>query len=116
MIRIVDDDVLERSSVMANCAMNRERSLTGTNGYSRELGVDVLATLTARLQTAPVVRWLDLCCGSRRALVEAASRLANLGVGDRAEIIGVDLVDHFAVPSPAARPPLRDHLDHRMDP
>jgi len=68
VIRIVDDEVLERSSVVANCAMNRERSLTGSNGYGRELGIDVLGMLAGRLEHVPVVRWLDLCCGTGRAL------------------------------------------------
>jgi len=98
MIRIVDEAALERSSVVANCAMNRERSLTGSNGYGRELGIDVLDVLVGRLERVPEVRWLDLCCGSGRALLEAAGRLEELGVGERATIIGVDLVDHFATP------------------
>jgi SAM-dependent methyltransferase len=85
MTRRVDDETLERSSVVANCAMNRERTLAG---YSRELGVDIPAELRGG-------RWLDLCCGSGRALAEAAALLP-------AGIVGVDLVDHF-VPGP--RPP-----------
>ncbi|WP_131740439.1 class I SAM-dependent methyltransferase [Actinomadura roseirufa] len=81
--RLLDDDALERSPVVANCAMNRERTLAG---YVRELGIDVIA----ELGTGPA-RWLDLCCGSGRALVEAAGRLPP-----DAEIIGVDLTDHFS--------------------
>ncbi|MFA1539442.1 class I SAM-dependent methyltransferase [Actinomadura monticuli] len=81
---MLDDIALERSPVVANCAMNRERTL---KGYVRELGVDVLAEAGRR--------WLDLCCGTGRALTEAAA--AN----PRLEIIGVDLVDHF-VPAPAS--------------
>jgi SAM-dependent methyltransferase len=102
VIRIIADEALERSSVVANCAMNRERSLTGSNGYGRELGIDVLTILLDQLARAPAVRWLDLCCGTGRALVEAAARLDEHGVADRVEILGVDLVDHFAGPP---RPP-----------
>ena len=108
MIRFVSDKALELSSVVANCAMNRERSLNGSNGYGRELGVDVLAFLVGCLEKAPTVRWLDLCCGSGRALLEAADRLEGLGLGERAEIIGVDLVDHFSAPS---RPPTVDFVN-----
>ncbi|MFB4310946.1 class I SAM-dependent methyltransferase [Actinomadura sp. GTD37] len=79
----LDDTALESSSVVANCAMNRERTL---KNYVRELGIDVLAE-------AGDGRWLDLCCGTGRALTEAAA--AN----PRLEITGVDLVDHF-VPAP----------------
>ncbi|MCW2919711.1 MAG: hypothetical protein JWN52_7779 [Actinomycetia bacterium] len=102
MIRIIADDALERSSVVANCAMNRERSLTGSNGYGRELGIDVLTVLLERFEHASAVRWLDLCCGTGRALLEAIARLNEHGVADRVEITGLDLVDHFAGPS---RPP-----------
>jgi SAM-dependent methyltransferase len=87
---LLDDDALERSSVVANCQMNRERRLTG---YGRELGIDRVDIL----RTRPVVRWLDLCCGTALALIEASQRF-----GDEVEIVGVDLVDFFAGPS---RPP-----------
>ncbi|MEU5878261.1 class I SAM-dependent methyltransferase [Spirillospora sp. NPDC047279] len=82
---LLDDDALERSSVVANSAMNRDRALAG---YDRELGLDIVAAAPAR--------WLDLCCGSGRALLEAAPLLP------RTRIVGVDLVDHFVT---AARPP-----------
>ena len=39
-MKLLDDDALERSSVVANCWMNRERSLTGSNGYTKELGLN----------------------------------------------------------------------------
>ncbi|MBA9001695.1 class I SAM-dependent methyltransferase [Thermomonospora cellulosilytica] len=91
---LLDDNALEWSPVVANCAMNRERRLTG---YCRELGLDIPAFLRDRLSRGPAVRWLDLCCGSGRALAEAAALFP-----ERVEIVGVDLVDAFAVP---ARPP-----------
>ncbi|MEU5989699.1 class I SAM-dependent methyltransferase [Spirillospora sp. NPDC047418] len=81
----LDDAALESSPVVANCAMNRERTL---KGYVRELGVDVLAEAGAG-------HWLDLCCGAARALTEAAAANPDL------EITGVDLVAHFA-PAPAS--------------
>ncbi|MBO2455690.1 class I SAM-dependent methyltransferase [Actinomadura barringtoniae] len=74
---------MERSSVVANCAMNRERSLTGSNGYAKELGLDLSAALAAP------IRWLDLCCGTGRALHEAARLHPHV------QITGLDLVDHF---------------------
>jgi SAM-dependent methyltransferase len=81
-IVLLDDPALHTSSVVANNAMNRERGLTGVNSYARELGFDPLDRAAGG--------WLDLCCGSGRALIEAASRLPS------AEIVGVDLVDAFA--------------------
>jgi SAM-dependent methyltransferase len=101
--RLLDDEALVRSSVVANCAMNRERSLSGSNGYGRELGIDVMAELSTRARTASPVRWLDVCCGSGRAPAEAAGLLADRGLTTQAEIIGLDLVDQFVSGS---RPPL----------
>ncbi|GIH97648.1 class I SAM-dependent methyltransferase [Planobispora siamensis] len=91
---LLDDEALERSSVVANCRMNRERRLAG---YNRELGVDVVEALRSRRRPGRAVRWLDLCCGTAYALIEVSHLL-----GDEAEIVGVDLVDFFAGPS---RPP-----------
>ncbi|KOV82064.1 trans-aconitate 2-methyltransferase [Nocardia sp. NRRL S-836] len=81
---LLDDEALWRSSVVANCAMNRERGLAG---YRRELGTD--------LALPPGTRWVDLCCGSGRALAEAAR--------DDVTITGVDLVDHHVPERPGLR-------------
>lgn len=85
----LSDAQLESSSVVANCRMNRERELTGRNGYQRELGLHPLDFLRARPKPA---RWLDLCCGTGRALIEADSLLAP---EDEITIVGVDLVGVF---------------------
>lgn len=82
--------------------MNRERSLSGSNGYGRELGIDILAEMGARARTSTPIRWLDLCCGTGRAPAEAAGLLTDRGLAEQAEIIGLDLVDHF-VPGPFPR-------------
>lgn len=86
--RLLGHAELEQSPVVANNAMNRTRRLSGRDGYSRVLGVDIPALVRAR---ARPVRWLDLCCGSGRALADAAELL-----GEQVEITGVDLVGFFA--------------------
>ncbi|MGI5322364.1 class I SAM-dependent methyltransferase [Actinomadura nitritigenes] len=86
MERRLDDVMLERSPVVANCAMNRERTL---RSYGRELGVDVLAEIDGG--------WLDLCCGAGRALAEAAVQRPD------ARITGVDLAGHFLPAASAVR-------------
>ncbi len=73
--------------MVANRAMNRDRRLAGRDGYSRVLGFDVLGL-------PPSARWLDLCCGSGRALLDAAEARPDL------DITGVDLVGCFAAPGP----------------
>jgi len=89
---LLDDFALSGSPVVANNAMNRERGLIGVNSYEREVGLDPLSRLVDG------DAWLDLCCGSGRALFEAAADPRAVGV----TITGVDLVDFFAA---AVRPP-----------
>jgi SAM-dependent methyltransferase len=69
--------------------MNRERELTGDNGYQRELGLHPLDFLRARQRP---VRWLDLCCGTGRALLQADGLL---GPHEDVRIVGVDLHEMF---------------------
>jgi SAM-dependent methyltransferase len=98
LVTLLDDDTLAGSAVVANSAMNRERALAGVNSYDRELGfnpVDALLPLVSVTGAPDTVAWLDLCCGTGRALVEAAARLHAAGVGDRVLVHGVDLVDAF---------------------
>ncbi|MDI2128093.1 methyltransferase domain-containing protein [Yinghuangia seranimata] len=83
------------------------------NSYTRELHVDLPALLRAATPAHPAA-WLDLCCGSGRALVEAASlpplaappASPHAGNTDldppRFDFTGVDLVD-FYVPAPWPR-------------
>ncbi len=108
--RLLPDAALESSSVVANCAMNRERQLAGVNSYARELGFSPLhlirdAARDLAGQDAPAA-WLDLCCGTGRALIQAAARLCWDGLADRTALIGVDLVDAFD-PLPEELPNLR---------
>jgi len=90
---LLSDVELSQSDVVANCRMNRERVLRGGNGYVRELGLDPVEFLSERLKRRSHVAWLDLCCGAALALGEAAGEL-----GDRAKVIGVDLVVPHRVP------------------
>ncbi|MCY0934921.1 class I SAM-dependent methyltransferase [Streptomyces sp. H34-S4] len=92
---LLTEDALERSSVIANNAMNRERGLTGVNSYARDLGFDPVARLTSAGSGAPA--WLDLCSGEGRALREALGALPGGAV-----LTGVDLVGPLApLPVPA---------------
>ena len=101
---LLDDAALEMSAVVANCAMNRERQLAGVNSYARELGFDPLQVVAAQIGGSGRVRggtaaWLDLCCGSGRALIQAARQVQQAGLAGRVVLAGVDLVDAFdAVP------------------
>src|SRR5438270_6747264 len=92
MTLLLTDDQLERSAVVANCRMNRERVLVGSNGYDKELGLNPLDFLGERIVTGRHAAWLDLCCGTGRALIEAARIVHAEGLAHRIEILGVDLV------------------------
>jgi SAM-dependent methyltransferase len=74
--------------------MNRERGLTGVNSYERDLNFDIRAFLRTRIEASSVA-WLDLCCGTGRALIEAVGELAKSNLMDRALSEGVDLAGHF---------------------
>ncbi|MEW4568367.1 methyltransferase domain-containing protein [Tautonia sp. JC769] len=103
---LLADEDLERSAVVANCRMNRERNLAGSNGYDRELGLDPLGFLKSVEGQRGGAAWLDLCCGSGTALIQAAERLRDEGIGDRISMLGVDLVGMFR-PIPEGFPALR---------
>jgi SAM-dependent methyltransferase len=94
-VDLLSDEELERSCVVANCRMNRERRLTGSNGYTRELGLNPLEVLREKLRHQDRAAWLDLCCGTGRALLEAAREAQSGGLADRVAMVGVDLVGDF---------------------
>jgi SAM-dependent methyltransferase len=97
-MKLLCDDELERSAVVANCRMNRERDLTGSNGYSKEIGFNPLDYLRGRIVPGRLAAWLDLCCGTGKALLEAARSCPANGMD--IEIVGVDLVGMFRQPEP----------------
>src|SRR5947209_7161016 len=97
---LLTEGELERSAVVANCRMNRERGLTGSNGYGVEIGLDSLVFLRGRMTDNRGAAWLDLCCGSGKALIEAARIVHDEGLAPKVEIVGVDLVGMFHRPCP----------------
>jgi SAM-dependent methyltransferase len=95
VMRLLDSQELQRSPVVANCAMNRERQLLGSNSYERDLGLNILSFLRGHKNEAPIL-WVDLCCGSGRALIEAAAELEQSNAAEHFQIIGIDLAGVFA--------------------
>lgn len=98
-------DDLHRSPVVANCSMNRERALRGPGGYERELRFDIVAHLQTQAVNRPA-RWIDLCCGTGKALIEAVEACAQMQCA--AEFEGIDLVGLF--PRGGSTPSLTLHL------
>jgi SAM-dependent methyltransferase len=112
---LLTDDQVEASWVVANCRMNRERELTGSNGYDRELGLDPVAWLLERAGPERTLCWLDLCCGTARALFQAADRLMHAGQTN-AFIVGIDLVRHFWPGTPSSHLCLIEGSVHTFKP
>lgn len=99
----LSDSELEWSSVVANSRMNRERDLVGSNSYTDDLRFNPLEFLEERLRSREHVAWLDLCCGTGRALIQAALRLRQADLTERVSIVGIDLVSMFDRPPEYAR-------------
>ncbi|WP_308163182.1 class I SAM-dependent methyltransferase [Nocardia alni] len=97
-LRLLDDAVLEQTSVVANNAMNRDRRLSGVNSYARELGFDPYERLVTLLGERPGGQpsWIDVCCGSGRALLAAEAGLAREFPEADVALRGIDLVENFA--------------------
>jgi SAM-dependent methyltransferase len=95
-MKLKNDDNLEQSAVVANCRMNRERGLTGSNSYAKELGFHPLEFLKELKCSGRAPAWLDLCCGSGKALIEAAQRCEVADRPAAIEFVGVDLAGLFA--------------------
>lgn len=86
---------LARSNIVSNSRMNRERKLEGPNSYAKELGFHPLEFLSERLRVQSRAAWLDLCCGSGRAMIDAARELKRRGVSEQVSLLGVDMVPMF---------------------
>lgn len=93
MKKLLDNSLLERSSIVANSTMNRQRKCSGGNSYQKELSFDVLDFLRTRLQKNENICWLDICCGEGKALIEAAENLAEYEA--KIQVIGIDLAGMF---------------------
>jgi SAM-dependent methyltransferase len=91
----MDTAALEKSEAIANASMNRERNLAGANSYERELGFNPLDFLQTRLEEQEDAAWLDLCCGTGRALIQATEACLSAGFERKLKFTGVDLVPLF---------------------
>jgi hypothetical protein len=61
---LLTEGELERSAVVANCRMDRERNLKGTNGYDKEIGFNPLDFLKGCVAPDKAAAWLGQACGA----------------------------------------------------
>ncbi len=94
-MKILSNEDLENSHVVANSTMNRQRACLGTNSYAKELLLNPIEFLQSRLDSQQHVAWLDLCCGTGRALIDAAQILLPQRGEVDLRIVGIDLVPMF---------------------
>lgn len=94
-MKLLSENELVWSWVVANSKMNRKRNASGVNSYEKELKIKPEVFLEELICQFGSVKWLDICCGEGKALIQAAEYLAAKGLQDRAILKGIDLVDAF---------------------
>jgi 2-polyprenyl-3-methyl-5-hydroxy-6-metoxy-1,4-benzoquinol methylase len=94
-MKLLSENELIWSSVVANSAMNRGRNASGINSYEKEFKFKPQTFLKNYIEKHGQVRWLDLCCGQGKALVQVATDLAAQGLQHKAVLSGIDLIDSF---------------------
>ncbi|MCP4137819.1 MAG: class I SAM-dependent methyltransferase [bacterium] len=104
-MKLLTPHQLTSSPIAANTRMNRERNASGVNSYEKEIALSPLPFLKERALHQQQVRWLDLCCGTGKALIQTAKELHAHNAETTIEIYGVDLVGFFE-PSWEAHPNL----------
>jgi len=94
-MKLLAEKELIWSWVVANSKMNRERNASGVNSYEKELKFKPSAFLEKHIHQYGHAKWLDLCCGQGKALIQTGEWLFSKGLQHKAALKGIDLVDAF---------------------
>ncbi|MCU0447143.1 MAG: class I SAM-dependent methyltransferase [Microscillaceae bacterium] len=105
-MNLLNHQTLEKSAIVANNRMNRERGVVGINSYAKDLKINILNYLHQKIKTQGKASWLDLGCGSGKALVETAQYFAQKDLSQLIDIQGIDLVDRY-IPTADSYPHLK---------
>jgi len=108
-MKLLSENELVWSWVVANSKMNRKRKASGVNSYEKELKIKPELFLEDHIQQNGLVKWLDLCCGEGKALIQASEYLLLKGLQDKALLKGIDLVSAFQ-----SIPPLISCIDFEV--
>jgi ubiquinone/menaquinone biosynthesis C-methylase UbiE len=92
--KLLTENELLWSPIVANNTMNRERKATGVNSYEKDIKLNPINFITQR-QAQIQINWMDLCCGKGNALIETAKYFENNQWKDKITLTGIDLVDSF---------------------
>lgn len=102
-MKLLSESELIWSSIVANSKMNRERNASGINSYEQEFKFKPEVFLKTYIEKYGQVKWLDLCCGQGKALIQAATYLSEMNLQDHAILKGFDLIDTFLNIPPAVK-------------
>lgn len=94
-MKLLTEKELITSAVVANNRMNRERNASGVNSYEKDLHFHPEQYLRDHQKRFGQVKWLDLCCGEGKALLQAALHLADNNLQHLATLKGIDLIEGF---------------------
>lgn len=101
-MKLLPENNLIWSPVVANSRMNRERNSSGINSYEQEFKFKPESFLEEKITQFGKASWLDLCCGHGKALIQTADYFHKKKLQDRIKLKGVDLIGDFMVPASAA--------------
>lgn len=99
-MKLLTENELIWSPIVANNRMNRKRNASGINSYEKELNFKPEVYLDLRLEQKGHVKWLDLCCGEGNALIQYAHKAAGKAYQEHVTLLGIDLTDQFQPISP----------------
>lgn len=102
-MQLLSETELVWSPVVANSAMNRERNSSGINSYEKECKFSPEQYLATHIKTHGSIKWLDLCCGQGKALIQTATCLADSYLQDKARLTGIDIIDAFLPVPPSVK-------------
>ncbi|MFL9481149.1 class I SAM-dependent methyltransferase [Chitinophagaceae bacterium LWZ2-11] len=94
-MKLMMEEELIMSTVVANNRMNRERNASGVNSYEKDINFHPEKYIGNHLQIFKQIKWLDLCCGEGKALLQCALYLADNNLQHKATLKGIDLIDAF---------------------
>lgn len=91
---LLNEEELEWSPIVANNTMNRERQAIGINSYEKDIRFNPIRFIEERIKDSEV-KWLDLCCGRGKALIQTANYFKDIETNHQVHLTGFDLVNFF---------------------
>ncbi len=98
-MKLLNEEELEWSTVVANNTMNRERVAFGINSYEKEINFNPVDFIKNRADQNNI-DWIDLCCGAGNALWQVVDFLKEKKIAPKVSITGIDLVSYFSKEEP----------------